>query len=92
MDEFHHAASEDHAFSELLQCVRAGYPRDCYTLPNAVRPYWKLWDNLYSEDNHILYGAHVVIPAALRCHVLASLHDNPCGVETTKRWARQVVY
>ena len=74
MDEFHRAANEDPAYSELLQCVRASFPSDRYALPNAVRPYWKLRDNLYSEDDLVLYGARVVVPAALRRHVLARLH------------------
>ena len=46
MDEFRRAANEDPAYSELFQYVRAGFPRDSYTLPNLVCPYWKLRDNL----------------------------------------------
>ena len=92
MDEFRRAASEDPAYSELLQCVRAGFPRDRYALPNAVRPYWKLRDSLYSEDDLVLYGARVVVPAALRRRVLSRLHDSHRGTEATKRRARQVVY
>ena len=92
IDEFHRAASEDPAFSELLQCVRAGFPRDRYTLPNVVSPYWKLRDNLYNEDDLVLYGARVVIHAALCHRVLARLHDRHRGAEATKRRARQVVY
>ena len=69
MDEFHCAASEDPAYYELLQCVRTGFPRDCFTLPKAMRPFWKLRDNLYSKDDLVLYSTRVVVPAALRYHV-----------------------
>ena len=92
MDEFRRAASEDPAYSELLQCVRAGFPRGHYALPNAVRPYWKLQDNLYSKDDLVLYGACVFVPAALRRRVLACLHDSHHGAEVTKPQTRQVVY
>ena len=72
MDEFRRVASEEPAFSDLLQCFRASFPRGHYTLPNAVHPYWKQRDNLYSEDDLVLYGARVVVPATLRRRVLAS--------------------
>ena len=83
MDEFLRAASEDPAYSELLHCVRAGFPRDRYALRNTVRPYWKLRDNLYSEDDLVLYGARFVVPAAFRRHVLARLLDSHRGAEST---------
>ena len=57
-----------------------------------MHPYWKLRGNLYSEDDLDQYGARVVVPAALRRHVLACLHDSYRGAEATKRRARQVVY
>ena len=57
-----------------------------------MRPYWKLRDNLYSEDDLVLYGARVVVTAALHCRVLVRLHDSHRGAEATKRRARQVVY
>ena len=69
-----------------------GFLRDRYTLPNALRPYWKLQDNLYSEDDLVLYGARFVVPAALCRRVLARLHDSHYRAEATKRRARQVVY
>ena len=92
LDEIRQAARDDPAYSELLQCVKTGFPRDRYTLLNSLRPFWKLRDDLYNEDDLVLYGARIVVPAALRRRVLARLHDSHRGAEATKRRARQVVY
>ena len=92
LDDLRQAAREDPAYSELLQCVRTGFPSDRYSLLNSLRPFWKLRDDLYTEDDLVLYGARIVVPAALRRRVLDRLHDSHRGAEATKRRARQVVY
>ena len=40
----------------------------------------------------MLYGSRILVPAALRRHTLARLHDSHRGVEATKRRARQTVF
>ena len=86
------AALDDPAYSDLLRFVKEGFPSDRYALPNVLRPYWKLREDLYCDDALILYGARIVVPASLRRHVLGRLHDSHRGAEATKRRARQVVY
>lgn len=92
MEELRRAAHEDPAYVELLQHIKQGFPSDRYALPNTLRPYWKLREDLYCEEDLVLYGARVVVPAALRHRVLARLHDSHRGAEATKRRARQAVY
>ena len=58
----------------------------------VVRPYWKLRGTLYSEDDIVLYGTRVVVPAAFRRCVLARLHDSHRSAKVTRRQAWQVVY
>ena len=57
-----------------------------------MHSYWKLRDSLYSADDLVLLGAHVVVPAALRCRVLTCLLDSHRGAEATKHRTLQVVY
>ena len=85
MEEFRRVAQDDPAYVELLQGVKQGFPSDRYSLPNTVRPYWKIREDLYCEEDLVLYGARVVVPAALRRRVLACLHDSHLGAESTKR-------
>lgn len=92
LEELQQAARDDPAYTELLKCTRQGFPSDRYDLHNTVRPYWKLREDLYSDGDLVLYGARVVVPAALRRRVLTRLHDSHRGAEATKRRARQAVY
>ena len=92
LEELRKAAADDPEYTLLLQFVRNGFPTDRYALPNVLRPYWKLREALYCDEDLLLYGARVLVPAALRRRVLARLHDSHRGVEATKRRARQAVY
>ncbi|KAG0722364.1 Transposon Ty3-I Gag-Pol polyprotein [Chionoecetes opilio] len=58
----------------------------------ALQDYWKLRDDLSTEDGLVLYGSRLVIPTSLRSHVLSRLHDSHRGIEATKRRARQTVW
>ncbi|XP_037784643.1 uncharacterized protein LOC119580605 [Penaeus monodon] len=91
MEELRMAASKDASYEELLH-VKSGVPSDCYNLPNTLRPYWKIRNELYNDGDLVLYGPRVVVPASLRRSTLARLHDCHSGVEATKRRAQQTVF
>ena len=61
--------------------------------PKLVHPYWNIRDDLLvSDDDFVLKGTRLVIPAGLRKHVLADLHASHWGIEGTKARARLIVY
>ncbi|XP_068226633.1 uncharacterized protein [Palaemon carinicauda] len=62
------------------------------TISTMILPYWKIREDLYTDDDLVLYGSRIVIPLAMRRSVLRCLHDSHCGVEATKRRAKQTVY
>ena len=86
------AAHNDQGYTRLLKCVTEGFPTNRYDLHNSLLPYWKLRDLLSSDGNLVLYGARVVVPAALRRRTLTRLHDSHRGIEATKRRAKQTVF
>ncbi|XP_045114017.1 uncharacterized protein LOC123506168 [Portunus trituberculatus] len=92
LEELRKVATEDPEYVQLLHFVKNGFPMDRYALPNVLRPYWKLREDLYCDEDLVLYGARVLVPTALRRRVLARLHDSHRGVEATKRRARQAVF
>ncbi|XP_045127700.1 uncharacterized protein K02A2.6-like [Portunus trituberculatus] len=65
---------------------------DKYALHNVLLPYWKVREDLYCDEDLVLYGARVLVLTALRLRVLARLHNSHRGVEATKRRARQAVF
>ncbi|XP_064105993.1 uncharacterized protein LOC135215363 [Macrobrachium nipponense] len=85
------AVKADPAYTHLLDCVTSGFPRNRYDLHNSLLPYWKLREDLYADGDLVLYGARVVVPAALRRRTLPHLQNSHRGVEATKRRARQSV-
>ncbi|XP_076052797.1 uncharacterized protein LOC143032211 [Oratosquilla oratoria] len=92
LQELRAAARMDPAYGHLLTGVSSGLPSNHFTLPSSVLPYWKLWDALSADGELALYGQRIVVPAALRKHTLARLHDSHRGAEATKRRARQTVF
>lgn len=92
MEDFQAAARTDPSYVKLLDCVRNGFPTNRYSLHSSLLPYWKVREDLYSDGDLVLYGARIVVPAALRRTVLARLHDSHRGAEATKRRAQQTVF
>ena len=92
LEEIRTAARKDSTYINLLQTIMNGFPSNRYDLHNDLLPYWKIREDLYIDDDLILYGTRVVIPSALRCQVLTRLHDSHRGIEATKRRAKQTVF
>lgn len=92
LEDLRRTARQDTSYQELLQAVKSGFPSDRHTLPNALRPYWKIRAELYCDEDLVIYGVRVVVPSASRRRVLARLHDSHSGIEATKRRARAAVY
>ena len=92
LQELRDAAKADPAYVRLLDSVISGFPSNRYDLSNPLLPYWKIRDHLSADDGLVLYGARIVVPAALRRRTLANLHDSHRGVEATKRRAAQTVF
>ena len=92
LQDMSNAAQADPSYVRLRDCVTSGFPTNRYNLHTSLLPYWKLRDALSTDGNLVLYGARILVPAALRRHTLARLHDSHRGVEATKRRARQTVF
>lgn len=86
------AAQADPTYVRLRDCISSGFPTNRYDLHASLLPYWKLREALSTDGNLVLYGARILVPAALRRHTLSRLHDSHRGVEATKRRARQTVF
>lgn len=86
------AARVDPSYTRLLDCVSSGFPSNRYDLHSSLLPFWKIRDNLSIDGELVLYGARVIVPAALRRRTLSCLHDSHRGVESTKRRAKQTVF
>ena len=61
-------------------------------VPEALRQYWKVKEDLYIVDNLLLKGDRIVIPSSRRELVLKAIHEGHLGIEKCKARARICVY
>ena len=88
-----HLAQEtqnDASMRALLETVHAGFPDDARHLPHAAL-YWRYRDALYELEGVIMYQDRVVVPPALRQHVLDNLHAAHQGTASMECRARAIV-
>ena len=61
-------------------------------MPQDMRTYWTLWDDMAVIDMIIMKGRHIVICEILKMQALDQLHVNHMGIEKTKLLACNSVY
>ena len=93
LERIRNATENDLEYQLLKTQVRQDFPEHKHELPELIHPYWNVRDDLLiSDDNFVLKGTCLVIPANLRKLVLADLHASHRGIEGTKARARLIVY
>ena len=85
-------AEDDLEYQQLLGAIVHGFPRHRDQLPEAVRRYWSVRDQLTLDDDLIVCGCRLVIPSTMRKEILRQLHESHQGTVRTKQRARLAVY
>ena len=83
------ATRSDPILSRVLQYSKRGWP---VNIPDFLKPYHNRRDELTLEDDCIMWGARVIVPAKLRERVLEELHSAHMGIAKTKTLARSHVW
>ena len=78
------AAESDHEYQQLKHYIYNGFPDHRQNLPEQCRRYWHVRAQLSVEDDFIVYGCRLLVPATLRREVLNQLHDSHQGMVRTK--------
>ena len=79
LHELHRHAEEDCCLQQLRHYILAGFPEHSSQLPEVCRPYWNIWNirnQLTLDDDLLVYGCRILIPAAMRQEVLRHLHES----------------
>lgn len=53
----------------ILEAARTAFPKHPGGLPLALRPFWKVGNDLWADDGLVMKGHSIVIPAAKRADV-----------------------
>ena len=83
------ATSYDPILSKVLLYTKQGWPD---RVDEPLKPYWNRRAELTLEDNCIMWGIRVVVPAKLQEKVLEELHRIHMGIAKAKALARNHVW
>ncbi|XP_065178538.1 uncharacterized protein K02A2.6-like [Sycon ciliatum] len=92
---FHQLRSAAHAdpdYQRLVQYIMTGFPEKKSQMPESLQPYWNGHEHLSIDNDLVMKGPRLLIPTALRQHVLSDLHASHQGLTRTKSRARQIVF
>ena len=86
------ATNQDAQLQRLRQLIECGWPSNITNVPEELREYWKVHEDLCIADGLILMGDRLVIPTSRRTKVLKSIHEGHLGIEKCKARAKMCVY
>ena len=84
--------AKDVALQAVQRYIIFGWPKDKQDLPDEVKPYWNVRDEIYVCDGLIMKQERVVIPTALRKDMLRQVHSAHFGSAKCVSRARDVLY
>ena len=79
----------DPVLSKVLHYTKQDWPT---TIPNDLKPYWTKRTELAVEDDCLMWGIRVIVPAKLQKLVLQELHQTHIGMVRMKMVARSYVW
>ncbi|XP_059062766.1 uncharacterized protein K02A2.6-like [Achroia grisella] len=84
------ATAADTISSRLLIYTQAGWPNQC--TDETLKSYFVRRNEIYCENNCLMWGYRIIIPMSLRPQILQQLHSSHMGIVKTKSWARSYVW
>ena len=91
LKEYERAQNSDPICSLVINYCRTGWPSK--TLINEpIKPYWEAQGNLTLQDNLLLHGTRIVVPAAKQQETLEKLHNGHQGIQRCRLRAKIVAW
>ena len=92
IEEIRKHATGDEEYQQIRKFIVEGFLKHRSELPELCRHYWQVRQYLSIDDDLIVCGCRLLIPAAMGRKVLQTLHESHQGNVSTKEQARLVVY
>ena len=86
------AANVDRECRDLSQLITRGFPRSKKDLPDHLKQFWSMREDLYNVDGVPIQDGKILIPTSLRREVLECLHSAHQGVTGMQAHARQRLF
>jgi len=92
LDELQAATSTDKVLQQLLQILHSGWPNNITNVPQDVREYWNVCNEIHVAKNLLFMGDRLIVSAAKGSSVLKPIHEGHLGIQKCKARARLYVY
>ena len=92
IQEIREATAKDPVLQALKATILNGWPSQRKKLPPELHEYFKVKDELATQDGIIFKGPKCVIPKSLRPKIKEKLRRSHIGIQGCLRRAREVVY
>jgi RNase H-like domain found in reverse transcriptase/Reverse transcriptase (RNA-dependent DNA polymerase)/Integrase zinc binding domain len=89
--QFAEATKTDPVLNTLTRLTMDGWPEKKYAVPENVRFYWNVRENIHMAEGLVFLENRVLVPAELRQQMLKLIHEGHFGMEKSKARARQVL-
>ena len=86
------ATEKDECLNMLKNFVKTGFPEKPNKIPNIIKPYWNIRDELHELDGVLCAGNRIIVPRSMRKEMLHLIHESHLGQEKNKKRAREVIF
>ena len=86
------ASAHDQECVQLREVIEQGFPKTKDGMPEEIKRFFQMRDELYVVDNAIMKGKKILIPRSLRPRILEGLHAAHQGVVGMKANARDRLF
>ena len=92
MESIKMATAADSELQLVIKHVRRGWPEYSGNVPQEVRAYMKVKNELSEADGLLIRGSRVIIPRSLRADILKRIHDGHQGLTKCRDRAKSSVW
>ncbi|CAH3018221.1 unnamed protein product [Porites evermanni] len=82
----------DEGLQQLKHIIKIGWPETKEEVPSEIRRYFDFKEELSIQDGILFKGNRVIVPVALRPHMITQVHSSHLGIERCLNKARDVLF
>lgn len=82
----------DNTLQIVIKYIQSGWPRYCKAVPDEVKGFFKVKDELHFLNGLVFKNNSIIIPKVLQNSMLKDIHVSHMGLEKTKNYVRDVIF
>lgn len=91
-EEFKFETDSDEVLKEIKRLDREGWPSNKNSVPERLKAYYKLRNEIYVEEGLVFHGDRLIVPKKMRRAMLDLIHEGHQGILKCKLRARSLLF